>query len=356
MRFAAALLVLVAACTVSPSASQFPSPTPSSKAPSVYAVMVKDFLDGGPTYTVSLVATDGHVAAGSTVPKRTVRSQIGSLSTSNTTLYYLDGDADIQFLRPEPFAKGSATHVALGPNQVAAFAVSPDDRRIAVSVLDYTRFPVSTRLYVEDLNSGANHIELFSSPTVLEWPAGWHNGALVMAVGINARPQNSGGWFARGSGYQVLNAQTGDRIRSVCDGRDSFVPESPAGTVCSKYPDYFVESWDGASRPLSKEGICGMSWGPLSPSGVIAKSCGASGTLRLFTADGKEDPRPLGEQSLPEGWIDSNHLVVTAYGTQYAAPGSVAPVSIVDVKTGAAVTVTSPQGIGFFAAALPGGL
>src|ERR1700738_106123 len=192
MRLAAALLVVTAACTVSPSASTpspqvsalTPAPSPSPvAAPGVYAVMVLDFLGGASLYTVSIADANGQLAAVSGVPRRSVRSQIGSVSTSKTTLYYLDGDSTIRFLRPKPLAKGIATQVNLGTNQVAAFAVSPDDLRIAVSVLDYTRWPVSTRLYVEDLNGGANHVELFSSSTVLEWPAGWHNGALVMAIG-----------------------------------------------------------------------------------------------------------------------------------------------------------------------------
>jgi hypothetical protein len=204
MRFAAALVVLLAACSQSagvgspngstasaarPHAS--PTPAASTGRSGAYAVMVKDFLvEGGPNYTVSIVATDGRVIAGSTVPKRTNGVQIGNLSTSRTTLYYLDGDSDIRFLRPDG-EKGIATHITLAAKQVAAFAVSPDDRQIAVSVLDYTRYPVSTRLYVEDLIGGGNHVELFSSPTVLEWPAGWHNGSLVMAVGLNAHPQNA---------------------------------------------------------------------------------------------------------------------------------------------------------------------
>jgi hypothetical protein len=316
--------------------------------------MVKDFLGDSPAYTVSMVATNGNVVAGSTVPRRTTFSQIGSLSTSKTTLYYLDGDADIRFLRPSPFAKGIATHLTLGPKQVAAFSVSPDDLRIAVSVLDYTRYPVSTRIYVEDLNGGGNHVELFVSPTVLAWPAGWHNGELVLALGTNAKPQNAGEWFARGTGYLVISAQSGDRIRSVCEGRDSFVPESPAGTVCSRYPDWFVESWDGGSRPLSKDGTCGASWGPLSPGGVIAKSCPPDGAVQLFTADGKEGRPPIADASIPEGWVDSSHLVVVAYIPRYSPPDFVPARSIVDTRTGAAARIQ--LGVGFFAAALPGGL
>jgi hypothetical protein len=321
--------------------------------------MVKDFLvEGGPNYTVSIVATDGRVIAGSTVPKRTNGVQIGNLSTSRTTLYYLDGDSDIRFLRPDG-EKGIATHITLAAKQVAAFAVSPDDRQIAVSVLDYTRYPVSTRLYVEDLIGGGNHVELFSSPTVLEWPAGWHNGSLVMAVGLNAHPQNAYEGFLRGHGYHVADAQSGNRLRSLCEAGDSYIPESPAGTVCNQYPRASVVSWDGASRPLPQAGLCAVQ-GPLSPAGVVATrivnntdgTCGGGPNVFLIKQDGSPDSRSLAQNSEPEGWIDATHLVVRADNSP-AAPDVQPAQSVVDTSTGAAAVI---QATGFFAAALPGGL
>lgn len=317
--------------------------------------MVKDFLvEGGPNYTVSLVATDGRVAAGATARKRIRGVQIGNLSTSETTLYYLDGDSDVHYLRPDG-ATGVATHIAVGEHQVAVFAVSPDDRRIAVSVLDYTRYPVSTRLFVEDLNGGGNHLELFSSPTVLEWPAGWHNGSLVMAIGINAPPQNAFEGFEGGRGYHIANAQTGDRIRSLCDGSDSS-SVSPAGAICSKYPSASVVTWDGASRQVPMEGMCAI-LGPLSPVGVMASrnirlpngGCTAGDSIFLIGADGVQDQsRALAPHAAPEGWIDSTHLVVTADN-----PPNSSPRSVLDITTGVVSAIQAP---GFFAAALPGGL
>lgn len=361
---AAALLVLIAAC--SPSGTQpssAASPRQATHSPSAtgvaltagpYAVIVKDFLQGGPTYTVSLVATDGHVAASANPRKRTEAVQMTNLSTSATTLYYLDGDADIRSFRPDG-TTALASHVALGPNQVAAFSVSPDNRRIAVSVLDYTRYPVGTRLYVEDLAGGGNHVELFSSANVLEWPAGWHNGKLVMALGINAQPQNQYEGFMRGHGYHIADAQTGNRLLSLCDQIDSFVPESPAGTVCVNAPKASVVTWDGASRSTPKDGTCAK-WGPLSPSGVMANrivktadgGC-TGGDLFLVRADGSQDARPVATISTAEGWMDENHLVVVADSPPASSPAH----SIVDVTTGVEVPIRTD---GFFAAALPGGL
>src|SRR5260370_33434703 len=111
-------------------------------------------------------AADGHVAASGTARNRgTLGVQIANLSTSATTVYFLDGDADVRFLHPDG-STGLATHITLDSKQAAAFAVSPDDPRIAVSVLAYTRYPVSTRLSVAYLHRGGNQVHLLSSPHV----------------------------------------------------------------------------------------------------------------------------------------------------------------------------------------------
>jgi hypothetical protein len=376
MRLVAALLMLTAACSPSPNVSTATpgaaasaprvqgspaSGAPAPPVPGVYAVMVKDFLvEGGPDYSVSLVATDGHVAAAASALKRTTGVQIGNLSTSKTTLYYLDGDKDVRTLRPDGTV-GLATHYDFGPHQVVAFAVSPDDRRIAVSVLDFTQYPVSTRLFVEDLIGGGNHVELFSSPTVLEWPAGWHNGALVMAMGINSPPQNSGEWFKRGHGYHVADAKTGNTIRSLCNGADSYIPESPSGTVCVQYPNASVVSWDGSSRSAPMDGACPM-WGPLSPDGVIANrmsaspgGCAVPDGAFLLAPDGTNKNVDLPRQATPIGWIDSTHLVMQADVPPGSPQGFLPTELVVDITTGVAATI-QPRGSGFFAAALPGGL
>jgi hypothetical protein len=359
MRLAAPLAVLLAACSQSSPQSSLTSSTPS-KTPGVYAVMVKDFyVEGGPNYTVSLVGIDGRVAAASTLPRRTVGVQIGSLSTTTTTLYYLVGDSEIRFLRPDGY-KGITKRIALGPNEVAAFAVSPDDRRVAVSVLDFTRYPVSSRLFVEDLHGSANHVELYPSRPVLEWPVGWHSGSLVMAVVLNVKLQNPSEGFLRGDSYYVADPQTGARVRVLCEGGHGGYPESPAGTICQQFPNASVLSWDGASRPVPLAGSCALV-GPLSPRGVIATrfgptsdgGCRAGEVVFQINANGTQDPRPLASKSSPEGWIDSNYLVLVA--DRPAGASSDAPLarSLVDVASGATARIQAP---GFFAAALPGGL
>jgi hypothetical protein len=328
-------------------------------------VVVNNFLtDGGSTYTVSIVAADGHLAASATARKRSVpRVQVSNLSTSATTVYYLDGDSDVRYLRPDG-SSGLATHIVLTAKHAAAFAVSPDDRRIAVSVLDFTRYPVGTRLYVENLSGSGNHIELFSSPNVMEYPVGWHAGRLVMALGLNVQPQNYFDGFAQAYGYHVADAQSGTQLLSLCAGVDAYRPESRAGAECLRSPNASVASWDGgiraiplARKPDATSGACSLV-GPLSPIGVIATNvvsssqggCGGGPGIFLLDAFGGIGTRPVASNAVPVGWIDATHLVVDAsLYTRSSTPA----LSIVETLIGVSARVQVP---GFFAAPLPGGL
>lgn len=241
-----------------------------------------------------------------------------------------------------------------------AFAVSPDDRRIAVSLLDYTRYPVGTRLFVEDLNGHGNHVELFSSTSTKEWPAGWHKGRLVMALGINVPPQNVYEGFSYGHGYHIADAGTGNRLLSLCDGGDSYIPESPAGTVCVQYPNAAIVSWDGVTRAVPKAGTC-PTWGPMSPNGTMASrtisppggGCTAGSSVFLINSAGVVNSASLAPLGSPEGWIDVNHLMLVADVPPFASPDFQPSQTIVDVTSGTTAGFTAP---GFFGAALPGGL
>jgi hypothetical protein len=290
--------------------------------------------------------------------------QVGNLSTSDTTVYYLDGDSDVRFLRPDR-STGLATHITLRPKQAAAFAVSPDDLRIAVSVLDYTRYPVSTRLYIEDLHGGSNHVQVFYSSSVLEWPVGWHAGRLVMALGIDEPPQQIFNGFATAFGYHVVDARSGAVLLSLCRGRDSYVPESPAGSVCIDMQAGSMTSWDGRSRPLplakkqdATSGACSLI-GPLAPTGVIATNivsssqggCGGGPNVYLVTQPGGIGTRPVASNVAPVGWMDATHLV--ADSSLFTTNSSNPVLSIVNVTSGASVPVRAS---GYLVAVLPGTL
>jgi hypothetical protein len=367
MRWAAPLLiVLVVSCGSAPVSSSHTSPTASqtataSASPSPtggasptatpksvalpLGIIVKDFIiDGGPTYTVNLVGMDGRVAATATGRKRGkpagILVQMSSVSASSTRLYYLDGDSSVMFLRPDG-TSGAATTISVDSNSAAAFAVSPDDSRIAVAVVTYP-YPAKTRIYVEDLAGGGHHVDLFSSGTVLEWPVGWHQGHLVIAVGVNAAPQNAfDGFIYAFSGYHVADASTGTRLVTICDGYSASVPPVPAGTVCVKYPDYLVSDWNGATRPAPPDQGCGG--GALSPDGSMIADCqGSPAVVTLVVQGGTQIATQF--SGTPVGWIDSTHVVLSASNSD---------LSILDAR---AFTRTAMQAQGFFGGTIPGAL
>jgi hypothetical protein len=322
------------------------SPAISELGGAPLGIVVKDFLGGGPTYTVSLIGTDGAVVASASAHRRSrpagVLIQMPNVSASNTRLYFLDGDSAIKYLSRDGTI-GTATTIPLDANSAAVFSVSPDDSRIAVAIITFP-YPARTKIYVEDLIGGGHHVEIFSSSSVLEWPAGWHQGHLVIAVGINSPPQNAGEWFNYGyRGYHVADAATGARLTTVCDGFDASAPPVPAGTVCVNYPAYEVSDWSGVARSIPQDAGCGG--GALSPDGSLIANCQGSSprSVSLLARDGTT--RSTAIPATPLGWIDLNHLVV-----RVDADSSLL---VVDVRSLAQMRV----GVGgFFAGSIPGAL
>lgn len=364
MRWAAVVLAsLLLGCGGGPASGSRPtgstaggavvtSPTPnpgSGTSPATSAfplgIVVKDFLiDGGPTYSVSLFGIDGRVVASATGAKRSqphTLVQMPNISASNSRLYFLDGDSKVMYLSPEG-KTGLATNLPLDPNSAAVFAVSPDDTRIAVAILTFP-YPAKTRIYVEDLAGGGNHVELFTSSTMIEWPVGWHQGHLVIAVGIDSQPQNAWDGYVYGvSGYHVADATTGARLATVCDGYEASTPPVPAGTVCVKFPKYQVSDWSGATRPIPQDQGCGG--GALSPDGALVADCqGAPRTATLVARDGTMKTTSYPADEL--GWMDSTHAII-----HLDADSSL---SVLDIRT---TSRTSVQAHGFFAGAIPGQL
>jgi hypothetical protein len=331
----------------SPSATASPSPVTIATLP--LAVVVKDFLvQGGTTYTLNLVGTDGRVAASVTAAKRSqpdgILVQMPNISASNTRVYYLDGDSKVMALRLDG-TTGLATTISVDTHSAAVFAVSPDDTRIAVAVITFP-YPARTRIYVEDLNGGGHHVDIFSSSSVVEWPVGWHQGHVVIGVGLNAHPQNAyEGYDYADQGYHVADAANGNRLATVCGGLSSFRAPVAAGVVCAKSPsDYEVSDWTGTTRTTSTSDT-GCGGGALSPDGLLVADCTASPrTITLLARDGTTVTTAIAAS--PAGWMDSNHLVVQSNTTDSA-------LSVVDVR---ALSVTPIQVQGFFGGAIPGGL
>jgi hypothetical protein len=327
----------------SPAAS--PSPTASPIAPpDIYGILVRDFLvDGGATYAINLVRNDGSVDATATAAKRShpkgILVQMPNLSASGSAVYYLDGDANLRFLRPDG-TQGAVKTLPVDASSAAVFAVSPDDRRIAVAIITYP-YPAKTRIYVEDLYGTTNHVELFSSSTVMEWPVGWHQGQLVLGVGLNAAPQNAYEGFAYDeAGYHVANPSTGTRLATICANGFTGGPPVPAGTVCRTSSDYSVLDWSGASHSVPVGDQCRA--GAVSPDGLFVADFCTNGLVRVVTETGGVTETPY--TATPLGWIDRLHVVVVAHSGE---------LSSLNVQI---MSITTIQAGGFFAGTVPGSL
>src|SRR2546427_12796004 len=160
-----------------PASSPGASPAPLTGA---FAVLVTP--PTADNYTVSIVDGNGKVvgsAQASSPTAVTCADAAGAevplpISTSDDRAYYMDAQGVVRFLTVQG-ETGRATTVPTGGVRRSMFSVSPDDQRIAVVVSDYTSSGVAVRLYVEDLNGGSNHLDLFSSSGAYGLqPIGWH--------------------------------------------------------------------------------------------------------------------------------------------------------------------------------------
>src|SRR4029077_2869017 len=185
----------------SPDASPSASPVVSPPPPAVtgtFGVLVT--RPTGPTYAISLIGVNGIVAASTQAssPPQVACPSVGAnvplpISTTNSRVYFMDAQGVVRFLSPAG-AVGQATSVpAPGARTRSMFAVSPDDRRIAVVVATFNSGGASTILYVEDLNGGSNHVVLFTeSGAYTIWPIGWHGTANLVVAKVAACLQNVG--------------------------------------------------------------------------------------------------------------------------------------------------------------------
>lgn len=281
------------------------------------------------------------------------------VSATRTRVYYLDGDTRVMSLSPDGHTR-LAARVTGGPSTVIGFAVSPDDRRVAVAVRTYLPLAGHTnyvdarnhlRLYIEDLGTGAHHRDIFEQTfdfETSEWPVGWYHGDLLMAVGYPAAQQYA--WqnpYAAANGYHLVNPDNGQRLATICAGnyRTGISPSGPlsqAGTACwhrstdSSAPASLYDAhWDGSITTFTTQlqtTYAGFVNGAVSPDGSsIALSCGDA--LCLARAGGAATSLPF--QLAAWGWLDSRHLIVAKSSTGAAGlavldlnSGSLAPIAL----------------------------
>ena len=363
-----ALAAVLAACgggngaanqTHSPVASTTPahqSPTAqptatSGQPPPVtmpYGVLYSSQAAG--TYTVSIIGIDGKVAASADVSTPPITSCASSaaavvappLSMSNSRVYFMDAQGVVHFLAPSGDTGRAASVPAPSASQRAMFAVSPDDSRIAVVVDNFTASGASTRLYVEDVNGGGNHLDLFSeSGSSSLWPIGWH-GTNNLVLAVTPSCTQGGGPFCCGpQELHVVDPASATRRFTIGSKGGCVVagPPSAGGVVCENRPDFTsgsVLNWTaGTVRTLAFNGPASSY---LSPDGSMVMFVDNTGTG--FT---------LGAGSISGffacTWIDSTHVM--SGGDSQHQP------RVAEITTQAMVPVPAQ---GDCAGRLPGGL
>jgi WD40 repeat protein len=254
------------------------------------------------------------------------------VSASDSRVYFLDGDTDVRFLDRDG-SQGSAAHVAGGVHVESAFAVSPDDRRIAVATFDTSADPATMRLSVEDLAGGADRRDLPAPTDAAMWPIGWRAGALVLALGSAPTRNVADNPYGTFAGYSLVDAETGLRLAGIdCDPTGTL---TPAGTACLGGTSTLAVA-DFSNRVRGLESAAGGSSivsAAESPDGARVAYCCATGQLQLWDL-GTGSVRGLGAaggQSF--GWVDGTRLLVADPSGQRGR--------LVDVTTGAAVPVAA---------------
>ena len=353
-------LVLAGACSLpgtaatrSPStASALRSATPSaaasgSPAPSpltgTYGVLMSPLTTSN--YTVSLVGIDGRVIASAqaSTPSATTCANAAAavvsapVSTSNARVYYMDALGVVRYLAPNGDA-GRATTVPIGPSRHSMFAVSPDDQRIAVVVDDFTASGASTRLYIEDLNGGGHHAEVFGETGAFTlWPTGWHGTNNLIVAKVPSCTQGGGPGTAGPTEFHVVDPATAFR-RFTVGGPGCLIAgaPSPAGAVCESDVQATVLTWTGTTT--RSFAIQGFTPAYLSPDGSQTSTIVNGDTV--IQESSKTFP---GMQAC--GWIDDTHVFSGGDAQRQPRVG--------DITTGNVVPIAAQ---GDCVGRLPGGL
>lgn len=331
--------------STSPGASPAASPSPPPPVVGSFGVLVTALTTD--TYTVTLIATSGKVV-GTAQPSSPTPVSCGDaaaavvpvpVSMSNSRVYYMDAQGVVRFLTSNGDT-GRATTVPIGASRRSSFAVSPDDQRIAVVVSDFTTSGAATRLYVEDLNGGTNHVDVYSETGSYSlWPIGWHGGLLVVAK-VASCTQGGGFGCCGPQEFHVVDPTPPGYRKFTIGGPDCIIatPAVPAGAACETASSTAkVYDWTGAL--LRTYAIPGVGQGPLylSPNGQhLALSTNAN----ITTVEGSS------AMNMDVcGWIDDTHIFSGGDAQHQPRVG--------DISTGKIVPVSAQ---GLCAGRLPGGI
>jgi hypothetical protein len=272
-------------------------------------------------------------------------------SISSTRVYFLDGESTVKSLSPDGSVQ-TVMNISAPSNSQVVFAVSPDDRRIAVSVITLarSRVPASFNdvMYIEDVGTGAHRVDLYSSTTTGEWPIGWHAGHLIVGVGgfDLFSFQNPYGAIA----YQIVDPASGLGLVTLDCAQGLLVA---AGTACASgwcstgstcgTGTLAKQAWDGAKTafvlpggPPPKIFMAFANSAELSPDGTsiaadaVADQQNFAVETLLFKGGSSSVLTRLGS---PLGWLDSSRVLVS----------SPSAVWVIDVSTGVPTQLTGLQ-------------
>lgn len=215
----------------------------------------------------------------------------------------MDANGVVRYLEPTGETGTATTLTANTAQHRSMFAVSPDDRRIAVVVNDYSSSGAATRLYVEDLSGGGNHLELFKETGAKTlWPIGWHGtNNLVLAVVVSCT--NGGGPFCCGmQELHVVDATTATRRFTIGSVTSCPLagPPSPGGAVCEAPPSAMVLGWTAST--LRSFTIAGPVGAYISPNGSNVAVVDSNGTSFVYGGSALAGLFTC-------GWIDDTHVL-----------------------------------------------
>jgi hypothetical protein len=314
-----------------------------------------DLLSDPVNYTITLVDGQGNVFRQVTARKRSPIAPVNGnhaltlpyVSTSNTSLYYLDGDSTIKtmWLDGRTLPDITIPGITRGRDEME-FAVRPDGFMIDYSVLDYGVDPMRDTLFAQ-LPAVYRWKAIFTSTSDYVWPVAWHSGLLVLAHSVGGYAESiaalQGGWdnpYVAVS-YHLVDPATAVRkvIMGACDVSG---PLSPAGSACSeggsidwsgKVTIWGSTNWGSAAASLSADG-----------SKIAAVSPGDQSQLSIWTpsSGGVGYAAPLGLLDWA-GWI-ADEVVTGSYDDPTFVP------QVVTVIGGSAHEIAAH---GFFAALLP---
>ena len=343
------------------------------------------------THTVTVVGIDGgsaNVVASVTLNRRTelpppIRCGPMScpppleppyVSTSKDRIYVLDGDSTIKEVGLNGTSR-TVMSLKVPPKVRAAFAVSPDNRMVAVALIDF-RDSTNSVVYVEPLGGG-QRINLTTSSTVGYWPIGWRDGKVVLATGSIYLPGIPNPYSALA--YALLDPIAGAQPKLISP--HDCIPIgliNAGGTACFDVGAgrcneregwlgynacYWRLDWSGKQTTFSLPHV--MRAGPtFGDAAALSPDGRAIITSRLFfaTASGGKaccnqlapaQGDPWADRDI--GWIDATHIA-WSFATHDGTSGR----GIIDLGSGSAgatnVEISGPTVTGHLVATLPGGL